>query len=196
MKKEDIDLAKQEFYRDRDLWTNLLNQRRSYYSDLLTRVADRQINHILVLTTIAVAVLSIVFPVASKTSYLSIASFMLLAASVLLGTGLVLYSVFRDKIGLPKMRDEELGMYRRFQKAAIDNLTKSYSGSLTTEDVAKYFDLRDKVLRELGEKKENRTVEAITAGIYLVFLISFSWDCWFSYFLNSLDGDLVESKFC
>src|SRR3989338_8319548 len=105
MEKEDLELAKQEFMRDRDLWTDLVLKRRFYYADLLTRITDRQINHILTLTTLAVAIIAIVFARVEYFSLLTILSFVFLSISVLLGTGLVLNSIFRDKNGVSKLRE-------------------------------------------------------------------------------------------
>lgn len=173
MIKEDLELAKQEFSRDRDLWTSLLLQRRFYYADLLTRVTDRQINHILTLTTIEVAVLALVFLLATKTSPVSIFSFFLLSMSAILGTGLVLYIIFHDKSGIPKRRDEELSVYSKFQSSANHNFSKAYSEDLTWDDVKRYFNLRNEIIKEIENKKENKIAPIITDTIYILFLLSF-----------------------
>lgn len=173
MKKEDLELAKQEFSRDRDIWRDLLLQRRFYYTDLLTRVTDRQINHILTLTTIAVAVLSLAFPLATKTSPVSIFSFFLLSTSAILGTSLVLYTIFHDKSGIPKRRDEELSGYSKFQSSANQNFNKAYSGDLTWDDVKRYFDLKNEIIKDIENKKENKILPIITDTIYILFLLSF-----------------------
>ncbi|MEK7517828.1 MAG: hypothetical protein AAB583_04725 [Patescibacteria group bacterium] len=173
MNKEDIELAKQEFNRDRDLWTSLLLQRRFYYTDLLTRVTDRQINHILTLTTITVAVLSLVFPLVTKTSPLSIFSFSFLSISTILGTALVLYTIFHDKSGIPKRRDEELSVYSKFQSGANQNFSKAYSGDLIWDDVKKYFNLRNEIIKEIENKRENKIVPIIIDASYISFLLFF-----------------------
>lgn len=173
MKKEDIELAKQEFMRDRDLWTDLVLKRRFYYADLLTRVTDRQINHILTLTTIAVAILSLVLPLATKTSPVSIFSFFLLSLSAVSGTGLVLYTIFHDKSGIPKRRDEELNVYSKFQSSANQNFSKAYSGDITWDDVKSYFNLRKEIIKEIENTKENKITSIITDISYILFLLSF-----------------------
>lgn len=172
MNKEDIELAKQEFTRDRDLWTDLLLKRRFYYQDLLTRVTDRQISHILTLTTIAVALVSIVIPITNLTFY-SVIPFVLLSLSILLGTGLVLYTIFDDKNGIPKTRDAELKIYSKFQSAANSNFNKAYSGSLTWNDVKDYFDLRKAIEEDLSKLKPNKILEKLKDAVYISFLVSF-----------------------
>lgn len=173
MKQEDIELAKQEFSRDRDIWRDLLLQRRFYYADLLTRVTDRQINHILTLTTIAVAVLSLMFPLATNISSALIYSFFLLSTSTILGTGLVLYTIFHDKSGIPKQRDEELSGYSKFQSVAMQNYSKAYSAEITWDDVKRYFDLKNEIAKDIKNKKENKTAPMIIDTVYIFFLLSF-----------------------
>lgn len=173
MKKEDLELAKQEFMRDRDLWTDLVLKRRFYYAELLTRVTDRQINHILTLTTLAVAIIAIVFARAEYFSLLTILSFVFLSFSVLLGTGLVLNSIFRDKNGIPKLREKEVSIYSRFQSAANQNYSKAYSGTLVWQDVEDYFGLRNQIQKELENIKDNKAPERIINIVYIAFLFSF-----------------------
>lgn len=173
MRNEELELAKQEFSRDRNLWTDLLLQRRFYYADLLTRLVDRQINHTLTLTTLAVAILSIVFPIVNKAFYLATTSFTLLSISALLGTGLVLYTIFHDKKGIPKIRDEELKVYSKFQSSANQNYSKAYDKSLIWEDVKQYFNLKKEVVRDLSKTKGHK-IQDITIDIfYILFLVSF-----------------------
>ena len=173
MKEEDIELAKQEFNRDRDRWTDLLLTRRFYYADLQTRLTDRQINHTLTLTTIAIAVISVIFPLIGKSSPISTIALLLLSLSAILGTALVLYTVFKDKKGIPKIRDEELNVYSKFQSASMQNYNKAYSGEITWNDVKSYFELRGQIEKELKSKKENKLVEIIIDTLYITFLASF-----------------------
>lgn len=170
MKKEDIELAKQEFNRERERWTDLLLDRRFYYADLLTRIADRQINHILVLTTISVAIVSIVFPL---TRFL-IVPFILLVASIVLGTLLVLYTIFQDQKGVPLTRDRELKVYKKLQEASNKNYIKAYDGTLSYNDVHNYYyDLKQKILKELTEIKASKLIPKITDILYIFFLVFF-----------------------
>lgn len=172
MNKEDIELSKQEFTRDRDLWTDLLLKRGFYYADLLTRVTDRQINHILTLTTIAVALISIVIPI-TNIPFFSIIPFTLLSISIFLGTGLVLYTIFHDKNGIPKTRDAELQVYSKFQSAANRNFNKAYSGNLSWKDVEDYFDLRKEIEQDISRSKPNKIRERFIDAIYISFLCTF-----------------------
>ena len=172
MTKDDLELAKQEFTRDRDLWTDLLLKRRFYYQDLLTRVTDRQVNHILTLTTIAVALISIVIPI-TNLPFFSIIPICLLSLSIILGTSLVLYTIFHDKNGIPKTRDAEVEIYSKFQSAANSNFNKAYSGNLTWNDVKDYFDLRKTIEEDLSKLKPNKILEKLKDTVYISFLVTF-----------------------
>jgi len=173
MNKVDLELAKQEFNRDRNIWTDLLLTRRFWYQDLLTRIADRQMTHILTLSSIAIAIISIIFPITDEGTFLSTFSFLILSISALIGTILVLWTIFHDQKRLPIMRDEELGAYEKFHKAALENYNKALLGNITKKDIQDYFSLREQIKAKIKALEDNKFIRKLIGLSYIGFLIFF-----------------------
>lgn len=173
--EKDLALAKEEFARDRDLWTNLLVTRRFYYADLLTRVVERQNNHTLAISTIAIAVVSIAFPIINTSSLISAISFILLSISAFLGILLVLYTIFVDQNYIPKIKEKELDVYSKFQAASTKNYNKSVSSTLTIKDVEDYFGLKKDIEKSLQSESDSifRKLAKFSNYIYYLFLLIF-----------------------
>lgn len=61
MDQQNLNLIKEEFDQNRKQWTNITLQRIFSYEDLKIRLAEREFQFTLFLTTIAIAFLSIIF---------------------------------------------------------------------------------------------------------------------------------------
>ena len=58
MSQKKLNLVKTEFDQNRKIWTDLMLQRISIYRDLRIRIAEREFQFVLLLTTISIAFLT------------------------------------------------------------------------------------------------------------------------------------------
>lgn len=175
MKKGYLELAKEEFNKEREFWRVAIFTRGSYYIDLLTRVSDRQTNHILILSSISPAILGIIFPLVNKNNLLLVIAFSLLFVSSILGLALVLYTIFKDRKDIPKIKEWEINIYKKFLSNANQNYSKAYSGSLTATDVKKYFggDIVGNELDNLQSQQNASLSRRFIDVWYVIFLATF-----------------------
>lgn len=175
MEKEYLELAKEEFNKEREFWRNAVFTRGSYYVDLLTRVSDRQNNHVLILSSISPAILGIIFPLVNKNNFLLVIAFFLLFASSVLGLSLVLYGIFKDKRGIPELKEWEINIYKKFLSNANQNYSKAYSGNLTAADIQKYFGghIVDNELDALQKQQNSSFTMMFRGAWYVIFLAAF-----------------------
>lgn len=176
MDKEYLELAKLEFDKERQFWRNAIFTRGSFYVDLMTRVSDRQINHILILSSISPAILAIIFPLVDRSSNsLLIIAFSLLFISTILGASLVLYTIFKDQNGIPKTKEWEIGIYKKFLSRANQNYSKAYSGDITKQDIETYFS--GDIISEESEKTQKEQIDKFQKAFinlwYITFLATF-----------------------
>jgi len=157
MDSKDLELAEREFNRDRGLWADLRVRRLFWYTDLEVRLAEREFQLTLSLASISVAFLAIVFPLTPDydAPLFKVAVPLLFLAS-LMGIINILWSVWFDKRAILSDLEFEDSLYAKAQKKAVENLNKALLGSLSEEDIKKYFNLKDELVAETEKRKKEK----------------------------------------
>lgn len=178
LSNEYLELAKIEFGRDRDTWTRLLLERRFWHQDLSLKLAERQFASIVNISAISAALVAIIFSLVKTTTPIRQTALVFLSLNIILGVSLVLYSFYIDKKKIPVHEKEELSVYSKFQEKAVELYGKAYEKTLTDKDVFDYYELRNKIVKEIQKKAEEMDIVGIMRRIffnmlYFIFIMSF-----------------------
>jgi len=175
MNEENLNLVKEEFDKDRKLWTDIVLQRIFYYGDLKIKIAEREFQFALFLTTISVAFLALILPLilnfGYKISNIVIFGFLISSA---LGFIRIILSIIFDKKEVPKDEKFELDYFQKCQKLAVEIYDSALNQIVNDEKIKEYFGL-GKNARNLAfqREKEKRLPNKILSIIYYLFLLSF-----------------------
>lgn len=164
-----VDLAKAAMEKEYDRWTNILLERGFWFQDQRQKLADKQLQQIVFLSTISAGSLAIVLPLSdAKGSSWLIASFFVFFINLLLGVVIVIAALNLDAKDLLKAKDRELTLYRKFQKAALKALNRTDESSVKT-----YLEIIEDEKTELGRSIKPSLTPEVLNGFYYSFLISF-----------------------
>jgi len=171
----DSDLIKEEFNQHRKQWTDIIVQRIFFYAGLKIKLAEREFQLALSLTTISVAFLAIILPLllgsGIKISSLAIFGFLIASVSGLIR---IFLSIIVDKKAIPKDEKFELDYFKKCQRLAVEIYDDALNRTVNNGKVEEYFNLeknsRDSVLQR---EKEKHLLNKILSIIYYSFLLSF-----------------------
>jgi len=171
----DSDLIKEEFNQHRKQWTDIIVQRIFFYAGLKIKLAEREFQLALSLTTISVAFLAIILPLllgsGIKISSLAIFGFLIASVSGLIR---IFLSIIVDKKAIPKDKKFELDYFKRCQRLAVEIYDDALNRTVNNGKAEEYFNLeknsRDSVLQR---EKEKHLLNKILSIIYYSFLLSF-----------------------
>jgi len=175
MNEENLDLVKTEFDQDRKLWTDIRLQRIFAYSDLKIRLAEREFQFVLFLTTILITFLTLIMPLILDSGY-GIPNFVIFSflISSVLGLVRIILSIIIDKKEIPKDEKFELDYFQKCQKLAVEIYDNSLNNIINKNKITEYFNL-GKNANDLASARENekRLFNKILFIIYCLFLFSF-----------------------
>jgi len=171
----DSDLIKEEFNQHRKQWTDIIVQRTFFYAGLKIKLAEREFQLALSLTTISVAFLAIILPLllgsGIKISSLAIFGFLIASVSGLIR---IFLSIIVDKKAIPKDEKFELDYFKKCQRLAVEIYDDALNRTVNNGKAEEYFNLeknsRDSVLQR---EKEKHLLNKILSIIYYSFLLSF-----------------------
>ncbi len=180
MNQEDVNLIKKEFNQDRNRWTDIILQRTFFWSDLRIKLAEREFQFILFLTTISIAFISIVLPLLLNSEYgiSKITIFGFLIAS-LLGFIKLLSSLYIDRKEIPKVEKIEMDYFKKCQKLAVQIYGKIAIENVISEEtkreIEEYSNLREEPDKmAAARKKEKNFIVKLLSIVLFLFLFSFS----------------------
>jgi len=181
MNQVDLNLMKEEFNQDRNRWTDIILQRIFFYGDLKIKLAEREFQFILFLTTVSIAFISVVLPLLlnsdHKISKISIFAFMLAS---FFGFLRVFLSIIVDKKEIPKDEEFEIGYFKKCQKLAGQIYGKITSGDITKKDIEKDVEMYASLGRGINimgaqrKKEKDNFSRKFLSSIHCLFLLSFA----------------------
>jgi len=175
MNEENLNLIKEEFDKDRKLWTDIVLQRTFYYGDLKIKIAEREFQFTLFLTTISVAFLALILPLILDSGYkisnIAILGFLISSA---VGFARIILSIIFDKKQIPKDEEFELAYFKKGQELAAEIYSDTLNRTVDNEKIKEYSNL-GKNAKDLAfrREKEKCLSNKILSIIYYIFLFSF-----------------------
>lgn len=165
----DPELANAAMQKEYDRWTNLLLQRGFWFQEQRQKIAEKQLQQIVFLSTISAGNLAIVLPLNfNQTNSIFITSFWIFFINLLLGIGIVILALNLDSKDFSKAKEEELSLYRKFQRSALKALNKTDQGS-----VKFYLDIIEESKSDLSKSIKPSLAPEILNGLYYSFIASF-----------------------
>lgn len=155
MRTVDKRFITQELEQEKDIWTQLLIQRRFYYSERLIKSDERILNYLLNISALAIGALALLGSQREINRYYNIA-FIDFFLSLFLSTIVLIISFFTEPKAIKKAADEELGTYERFQKSVVKILEKANLASLQEEDIINHDNLRNTIEHDIRDKKVDK----------------------------------------
>lgn len=162
MDQQNLNLIKEEFDQNRKQWTNITLQRIFSYEDLKIRLAEREFQFTLFLTTIAIAFLSIILPLLLDSEYkISKITIIAFLCSSLFGFIRVFLSIIIDEKEIPKDEKSEIDYFTKCQKLAVkiynealmENIPKQERNILILGKVTTMYLLKEKKKKIIGSRK-------------------------------------------
>lgn len=173
----DTNLIKDEFNRDRNLWTEIILNRINFYYDLELRRKEREFQTVLFLTTTAIAFLAIVFTSSYNVSKSTIIIFLLAA---LFGFVRIFASLIVDKKQIPLALNWETDLYSIPQKLAVEIYGDALNGQVDEEKIKKYLSIRDETSKRIADRNAekqksltNKFLTVISFAFLLLFALGF-----------------------
>src|SRR4030042_3219112 len=167
--QKDLDVVKNEFEKSSERWTDLILQRHFWYEDLGIRIIDRQIQLILYISSVEIAIIGIVFPLLEKESEL-LFSVITMSLSAFVGFCLILWTIAHDRKVIPRKEKNEISIFSRLRDESLSIRDKATFEKVTDEDIKKYFLNAQKIKKELKDADDNFIMK-IVDFFYIFFLI-------------------------
>ncbi len=178
---KELNIAKEEFAKDKERWTDLHLNCIFRYSELQTQNSERELNLVLSLVSISVAFLTIVVPLSKEhmSAFFFEAIFFFILCS-LSGVADILWTIKRDQRLLVEDRDWEFDTYGKYQSSAAAIYNKLLDDIFPIKDMEKYFMLGETTKEESKVRSEKRNFAMSTK--LLKFLHSMFFGLFFAGF--------------
>lgn len=168
-----LDVVKNEFEKSSERWTDLILQRHFWYEDLRIRIIDREIQLILYISSVEVAIIGIVIPLIKKENGLFF-SVITMSLGAFVGFCLILWMIAHDRKATSEKEKNEVDTFSRLRDGALYIRDKAIFEKVTDEDIKSYFLNAQKIKKEVEDKNEdNYFVRKIVDFFYVFFLIFF-----------------------
>lgn len=164
-----LDVVKNEFEKSSERWTDLILQRHFWYEDLRVRIIDRQIQLILYISSVEIAIIGIVFPLLEEENGLFF-SVITMSLSAFIGFCLILWTISHDLKVIPKKEENETSIFSKLRDESLSIRDKAIFEKVNDKDIKKYFFNAQKIKKEFKDSDDNFT-RKIVDFFYIFFLI-------------------------
>lgn len=177
MDDKELKLAQDEFRTTRDVLTTLSIQRMFEFENRENRIIERKHTAIVAFSSLAVAMVAIVFPIyASRegADYLSIASVILLLISALYGIGLIIFSNEKEGAHSKLQNDAEQKFLNKQLNEIVGIYSQAIDGTLEQQHIKDYWDVKEESKKVYAQDVEPITRHSsVLNKLYYLFLALF-----------------------
>jgi hypothetical protein len=177
MDGKELKLAQDEFRTTRDVLTSLSIQRMFEFENRENRIIERKHASIVAFSSLAIAMVAIVFPIYASNEmadYLSIVSVALLMVSAFYGIGLIIFSNEKGGVHSKLQNDAEQKLLNRQLKEVVGIYSQAIDGTLKREHIENYLNIKEESKKVYGQEVKPITQHsALLNKLYYLFLFIF-----------------------